>query len=71
VYFASNRNTNTDLYTAHRATVDTAWSAPAMVAPFDTADNEEDPWVSPDMRMFVFARSAAGTSQKDLYFSTR
>ncbi len=71
MYFASTRGTSTDIYTSTRATVDSAWAAPSLVAPFDTADNEEDPWISPDMRTFIFARSAAGTSQKDLYISTR
>ncbi len=75
MYFASSRNqatTGVDIFTSHRATVASPWDPPALVAPFDTTDNEEDPWISPDQRTFVFARASAATpAQKDLYISTR
>ena len=71
-YFASDRGGDWDLYTSSRTTLDTPWSTPVKVAPFDTADNEEDPWISPDLKTFTFARASAATpGQKDLYISTR
>ena len=72
IYFASARGATVDLYTSHRATVASPWPAPTLVADFGTADNEEDPWLSPSGRLFLFARATvAAPAQKDLYFSVR
>jgi Tol biopolymer transport system component len=71
LYFASTRGTSTDIYVSHRGSVNAVWEMPSLVAPFDTADNEEDPWMSPDQRTFVFARSTTANPLKSLYISTR
>ena len=74
VYFASNRSGTTQLYTSSRMTVGGAWSTPVNVAaPFsanDGADNE-DPWVSNDGHIFLFASERGGATVKSLYISTR
>jgi hypothetical protein len=69
VYFWSARGGNDDLYTAHRASVDEPWSVPTAMTELDTPASEQDPWMSPDGRLFVFASDRAGTM--DLYFATR
>jgi hypothetical protein len=70
-YFASNRSGTTQLYTATRASVTTAWSAPQMVNSLGTSTDNEDPWMSVDQRTFVFATVRAPGTTKDLYISTR
>jgi hypothetical protein len=70
VYFQSNRAGNFDIYTASRLTMQSAWSNPTMLTDFNTATySEEDPWISPDAKTFVFASNANGN--KDVYISTR
>jgi len=72
VYFASNRGTQTAIYTSTRATLATPWSTPTAVpAPFDTGSDNEDAWISTDQRIFVFASVRGGATTKDLYISTR
>jgi Tol biopolymer transport system component len=71
-YFASARDGTTDLWTAQRASVNSAWSAPTKVTDFGIADNEEDPWTSTDRRMFTFAKATvAAPALKQLYLSVR
>lgn len=71
VYFQSNRNGGQfDIYTASRVTTNAAWSNATPIADFNTAtDDEEDPWISPDQRTFLYAHDGSGN--KDLYISTR
>lgn len=71
VNFQSNRDNNLfDLYEASRTSTSAAWSSPTKLTDFNTTTfNEEDPWVSTDSRVFVFASNAAGS--KDVYISTR
>jgi hypothetical protein len=71
VYFQSNRDNNQfDLFEASRTSVTAAWSNPTKMVDFNTTtSSEEDPWVSTDQRVFVFASNANGN--KDLYISTR
>jgi Tol biopolymer transport system component len=70
VYFASTRSGTNKLYRAQRAAIGATWGAPVVVDDFGTLGGaQEDPWLSPDLRMFVFASDKAGT--KDLYLSTR
>ncbi len=72
VYFASNRGTQTALYTSTRTSMASAWSAPTPVAaPFDTGTDNEDGWLSTDQRIFAFASVRNGAATKDLYISTR
>lgn len=73
-YFASNRDGGqTDLYIATRALATDPWPSPQKVTDFDTPDNnEEDPFLSADGHVFVFARATtANAAQKDVYISTR
>jgi WD40 repeat protein len=59
-----------DIYISTRAAVTDPWPAATVLPDFNTTtSNEEDPWMSNDMRAFVFASNAAGS--KDLYLSTR
>jgi Tol biopolymer transport system component len=71
-YFASARGGTTQLYTATRTAVDQPWTTPVEVTDADdagaTTDNE-DPWISPDLRTFVFASNRGGT--EDVYITTR
>jgi predicted neuraminidase len=69
IFFASTRGSNNDIYTAHRASLQAAWSTPTVVKDFGTADNESDPWQSADDDTFVFTSDKAGTN--DIYISTR
>jgi Tol biopolymer transport system component len=70
LYFQSNRSGTFDIYLATRATTAAAWSAPTALPDFNTTTaNEEDPWISTDQRVFVFASDVNGT--KDLFIATR
>jgi len=71
VYYQSNRdNALFNIYLATRTTTTSAWSNPTAMSDFNTATfNEEDPWISPDQRVFVFVNNSSGN--KDLYISTR
>jgi hypothetical protein len=71
VYYQSNRdNDQFNIYVANRVTMTAAWSNPTVLADFNTATfNEEDPWIAPDQRTFVFASNSAGN--KDVFISTR
>ena len=60
----------TDLYISTRNAITDPWPAATVLPDFNTnTSNEEDPWMSTDMKAFVFASNAGGT--KDLYLSTR
>ena len=58
----------TALYTSTRASLADPWQAPTVVTDFGLKD-EQDPWMAPDGRTFIFASDAAGTN--DIYVSTR
>jgi hypothetical protein len=59
-----------DIYMSTRASTTAPWPAATPLTDFNTTtSNEEDPWMSNDMRTFIFASNAAGT--KDLYLSSR
>ncbi len=70
LYFQSNRDGEFNIYMATRANATAAWG-PAMKLPdFNTTTfSEEDPWLSPDGRTFVYVSNASGN--KDVYISTR
>jgi len=69
-YFASVRSGANRIYTSTRAAVTDPWPAPTMVSDFlALGGNQEDPWMSPDQRTFVFASDVSGT--KDVYLSSR
>lgn len=74
IYYASTGNANTaaQLYMSTRDTVDSKWKAPTLVTDFPVGGKttgEEDPWMSSDLRTFVFVSNANGT--KDVFISTR
>jgi hypothetical protein len=70
IHFASQRTGQNKLYTARRGAVTDRWSEPVELAEFAAlGGNQEDPWLAPDNRTFVFVSDAAGS--KDLYFATR
>lgn len=77
IYFASTRPTSTSptkLYRSTRPSPTATWLSPSLVPDFPiggSTDNQEDPWMSPDGRTFVFAADPAGTGNKDIYISTR
>ena len=69
-YFASVRSGANRIYTSTRAAVTDPWPAPTIVNDFlALGGNQEDPWLSPDQRTFVFASDVSGT--KDVYLSSR
>ncbi len=69
-YFASVRSGANRIYTSTRVAVTDPWPAPTMVSDFVAlGGNQEDPWLSPDQRTFVFASDVSGT--KDVYLSSR
>ena len=70
IYFASNRSGTTKLYKSTRATVTSAWNAPATFDDFaGTGGNQSDPWISDDQKTFVFASDISGNL--DMYITTR
>lgn len=70
VWFQSDRDGSFDIFEASRTTPTGAWTNPTKLTDFNTTTfAEEDPWVSTDGRVFVYASNALGS--KDLYISTR
>lgn len=71
LYFQSNRNNGQfNIYIASRVTMGAAWSNATVLDDFNTATfSEEDPWISPDQRTFVYSSNSSGN--KDVYISTR
>ena len=69
-YFASNRSLTNKIYTSTRASPSDPWPAPTLVTDFmAVGGNQEDPWLSPDQRTFLFVSDISGT--KDVYVSAR
>jgi hypothetical protein len=70
-YFASPRGAPPiKIYTATRASMTDPWSTPVVFTEFAAiGGDQEDPWMSPDMRIFSFVSNVAGT--KDQYIVTR
>jgi len=69
-YFASVRSGTNQIYTSTRTSPNDPWPAPTMITTFSAlGGDQEDPWVSPDQRTFMFASNISGT--KDLYISVR
>lgn len=71
IYFASNRSGVNRLYVATRPSSASPFDPPDLVVDFvnNVGGNQEDPWLSPDQRTFVFVSDISGT--KDVYISTR
>ncbi len=69
-YFASTRSGTNKLYTSTRSSPLDPWPAPTRVDDFMAlGGNQEDPWLAPDQRTFMFVSDIGGT--KDVYVSTR
>ena len=70
-YFASPRGAPpTKIYRATRTSTSAPWSTPTVFTEFaSVGGDQEDPWMSPDMRIFSFATNVDGT--KDQYIVTR
>lgn len=69
-YFASPRTPPTKIYMSTRASMTDPWSAPVVFDEFAAiGGDQEDPWMSPDMRIFSFVSNVGGT--KDQYLVTR
>jgi Tol biopolymer transport system component len=70
LYFSSDRSGNQfDLYATTRAAVGNPWQTPVPLSDFNASGDEDDPWMSPDQRLFVFTSDRSGNH--DLYMSTR
>ncbi len=69
IYFASTRGSSNDIYRSQRASIDAAWSPPAVVEDFGVREDESDPWEAPDGATFAFTSDEAGSN--DIYLSTR
>ena len=73
VLFASTRSGTMQMYAAQRASITDAWPAPIMITAFGMSTDNEDAYMSPDQRLFVFAsvRDGSAAGDKALYISTR
>jgi hypothetical protein len=72
VFFASARpdGTSVHVYTSQRTAIGSPFSTPTMVTDFAMlGGDQQDPFIAPNNRTFVFASNAAGTN--DVYISTR
>jgi len=71
VYFSSTPNATTRaLYVSTRTSLTAKWSTPARVDDFaGTGGAQEDPWISPDQKTFVFVSDTG--MNKNVYISTR
>lgn len=65
LYFERQRDENDDydLFATTRPTVADPFEPPVRIDELATAEDERDPWVSPDGRYMVFSRSVAGRYQ--------
>lgn len=69
-HFASTRSGTNQIYRATRPAIGAPWGAPELVDDFAAVGGaQEDPWLSADLRTFVFVSNVRGS--KDVYLSTR
>lgn len=69
-YFASPRMTGTRIWMSTRTSITSPWSTPVMFTEFLAVGGaQEDPWLSPDQRLFSFCTNVDGT--KDQFLVTR
>lgn len=69
IYFASDLPGVRDLVVATRTTTAAPFDAPAEIAELNSAGLDDDPWISPDGRLIVFASDRTGVQR--LWQSTR
>jgi len=58
-----------DIWIATRATPADAWTPPSVVSELNSADNDSDPWLSPDQRTILFSRQTA--TMRNIVMATR
>ena len=69
-YFASTRSGTNKIYTSTRTSPTDPWPTPTLITDFmAVGGNQEDPWLAPDQRTFMFVSDISGT--KDVYVSAR
>lgn len=70
-YFTSARGAPpVKIYMSTRSSMTAAWSTPVVFTEFSAiGGDQEDPWMSPDQRIFSFVSNVGGT--KDQYLVTR
>jgi Tol biopolymer transport system component len=77
IYFGSDRpdaaaKGGIDIWTAHRASVGSAFDAPRPVAELNSAGDDAPGWISPDGCRFYFASDRpGGAGLMDIYFAER
>ena len=72
LFFASDREGTSggiDIWRTSRLGVDQPFNTPAVVLELGTGDDDEDPWLSPDLRTLYFVRNTGG--EKRIYRATR
>lgn len=67
--FSSNRGGDYDIYIASRPARTAPFSTPVLLAEVATADDETDPWLSPDGHLLLFTRGVS--TARDIYAATR
>lgn len=71
IYFASDRSGTSKIYTSTRSSITSPWSTPELAQAPVNGGADQDPWISADQRLFVWASIRGGSNDKDLYMSTR
>jgi hypothetical protein len=61
--FNTTRGGNADLYIATRPSVDDPFETPLPLAEINSPDNEQDPWISEDLRHIVFVSARSGNTE--------
>ena len=69
LYFSSDRTGNYVIYYAERPAIPAPWQLVGPVDGLDTAEDEQDPWLSADQRRMYFSSNRDG--DQDLYMATR
>jgi len=73
IYFASERSGGSggrDIWVARRSTSSGSFGAPRPLGSINTAGDEDDPWLSPDLKTIYFVRNVSGAGS-EIYVATR
>ena len=72
IYWSSHRDGQLDLWFAMRSTATGSFGAPSKVAGATSAADDDDPWLSADLRTIYFSSNrSGGVGSMDLYRATR